>query len=102
MEHVVELVPTEAGVIPADWRAEPLGIVVDFLDHERRPIKRADRERMQGQFPYYGASGIIDYVNDFLFDDELILLAEDGENILSRASPIAFKIRGKAWVNNHL
>jgi type I restriction enzyme S subunit len=56
---------------------------------------------MQGNIPYYGASGVIDYVDDYLFDDELILLAEDGENLLSRNLPIAFKISGKAWVNNH-
>src|SRR5690606_37536378 len=51
--------------------------------------------------PYYGASGIIDYVNDYLFDDELILLGEDGANILSRATPLAFMVEGKVWVNNH-
>jgi type I restriction enzyme S subunit len=56
---------------------------------------------MRGPIPYYGASGIVDYVNQFLFNEELILLGEDGENILSRAVPLAFKISGKCWVNNH-
>ncbi len=56
---------------------------------------------MQGPYPYYGASGIIDYVNDFLFDDELILLGEDGANIVNRSSPLAFRVSGKIWVNNH-
>lgn len=56
---------------------------------------------MKGVYPYYGASGIIDYVNDYLFDDDLILLGEDGENILSRSLPLAFDVSGKIWVNNH-
>lgn len=56
---------------------------------------------MKGQYPYYGASGIIDYVNDYIFDENIILLGEDGENILSRNLPLAFKVSGKCWVNNH-
>ncbi len=56
---------------------------------------------MRGDIPYYGASGIVDYVNDFIFDEDLILLGEDGENILSRSCRLAFKISGKTWVNNH-
>jgi len=56
---------------------------------------------MQGKYPYYGASGIIDYVNDYLFDDDLILLGEDGANILTRSTPLAFLVSGKVWVNNH-
>ncbi|MYQ92215.1 restriction endonuclease subunit S [Streptomyces sp. SID4946] len=56
---------------------------------------------MRGNIPYYGASGIVDYVNAYLFDEDLILLGEDGENILSRVVPLAFKITGKSWVNNH-
>ena len=56
---------------------------------------------MRGTIPYYGASGIVDYVNDYLFDEDLILLGEDGENILSRNRRLAFRIAGKAWVNNH-
>jgi type I restriction enzyme S subunit len=56
---------------------------------------------MNGEYPYYGASGIIDYVNDYIFDEELILLGEDGANILNRSSPLAFRVSGKIWVNNH-
>ena len=56
---------------------------------------------MKGPYPYYGASGIIDYINDFIFDEDLILLGEDGENIISRNLPLAFKVSGKCWVNNH-
>ncbi|NTX18818.1 restriction endonuclease subunit S [Burkholderia cepacia] len=89
------------GSIPAEWEIVPLVDVVDFLDGYRRPVKDSERSKMQGEIPYYGASGIVDYVNDFLFDDDLILLGEDGENILSRNCRLAFKVSGKAWVNNH-
>ena len=54
-----------------------------------------------GDFPYYGASGIVDYVNEFIFDDDLLLISEDGANLLARTYPIAFSISGKTWVNNH-
>ncbi len=85
----------------SEWEAKRLGDVVDFLDGSRRPVKDADRAKMRGDFPYYGASGIVDYVNDYIFDEELILLGEDGENILSRNCPLAFRVSGKIWVNNH-
>ena len=86
---------------PADWEAKPVDQVVEFLDGKRIPLKQEDRDLMEGNIPYYGASGIIDYVNDYIFDDELILLGEDGENVVSRNLPLAFKIKGKSWVNNH-
>jgi len=88
-------------VIPSEWDIRPLGEITDFLDGRRRPVKDSDRAKMRGDVPYYGASGVVDYVNDYLFDEDLILLGEDGENILSRNSRLAFKISGKAWVNNH-
>ena len=84
-----------------EWAVKMLGEVVDFLDGKRKPIKDSDRAKMQGSYPYYGASGIIDYVNDYIFDDNLILLGEDGENIVSRNSRLVFQIAGKVWVNNH-
>ena len=83
------------------WDNCQLNDAVDFLDNLRQPIKSGDRIAIRGIYPYYGASGIIDYVNDYIFDDELILLGEDGENILSRNLPLAFKVKGKLWVNNH-
>jgi type I restriction enzyme S subunit len=92
---------TEIGLIPSDWDICTLSEAVDFLDGQRRPIKSSDREKITGEYPYYGASGIIDYVDDYIYDDELILLGEDGENILSRNLPLAFKVKGKIWVNNH-
>lgn len=87
--------------LPSGWSLEKLQAVVNFLDGQRKPVKEEDRRNMQGPYRYYGASGVIDHVNDYLFDDDLILLAEDGANILDRSTPIAFKVSGKIWVNNH-
>lgn len=83
------------------WPDVALVEAVDFLDSQRRPVKVTDRAKMRGRIPYYGASGIVDHVNQWLFDEDLILLGEDGENILSRVVPLAFKIKGRSWVNNH-
>jgi type I restriction enzyme, S subunit len=92
---------TEVGVIPKDWGVVTLDDAVEFLDSKRKPIKESERSKMRGIYPYYGASGIVDYVNDYLFDEDLILLGEDGENILSRNTRLAFRVSGKIWVNNH-
>lgn len=96
-----KIMHSEYGLIPDDWKIEQLEEVCEILDSKRKPIKSSDRELMQGDIPYYGASGIIDYVNDYIFDEELILLGEDGENIVSRNLPLAFRVSGKCWVNNH-
>lgn len=71
----------------------------DILDSMRVPITAKDRKK--GPYPYYGANGVQDYVADYIFDDELVLLAEDGGNFGSEVKPIAYKISGKCWVNNH-
>ena len=92
---------TELGEIPEDWDVCKLEYAANFLDGQRRPVKSGERAKMKGMYPYYGASGIVDYVNDYIFDGEFILLGEDGENILSRSLPLAFKASGKIWVNNH-
>ena len=92
---------TEVGVIPEDWKVCTLGDAVDFLDGKRKPIKESNRAKMHGIYPYYGASGIVDYVNNYLFNEDLILLGEDGENILSRSVRLAFRVSEKIWVNNH-
>lgn len=93
--------PSPLGIIPEDWEVKRLGEVCTFLDNQRIPIKDADRGKMKGKYPYYGASGIIDYVNDYIFDDDLILLGEDGANIITRSTPLAFLVSGKVWINNH-
>lgn len=71
----------------------------DILDSMRVPITAKDRKK--GSYPYYGANGIQDYVADYIFDDELVLLAEDGGNFGSEERPIAYRVSGKCWVNNH-
>ncbi|MBC6679254.1 restriction endonuclease subunit S [Zhenpiania hominis] len=71
----------------------------EILDSMRIPITAANRQ--EGPYPYYGANGIQDYVAEYIFDDELVLLAEDGGNFGSKTRPIAYRVSGKCWVNNH-
>lgn len=71
----------------------------EILDSMRVPITASDRRA--GPYPYYGANGIQDHVADYIFDDELVLLAEDGGNFGSKTKPIAYRVSGKCWVNNH-
>ena len=73
--------------------------VCEILDSKRVPITASNRQ--PGPYPYYGANGIQDYVADYIFDDELVLLAEDGGNFGSKEKPIAYRVSGKCWVNNH-
>lgn len=76
-----------------------LGEVVIFLDSKRKPVKES--ERVTGIYPYYGANGLQGWINDYIFDDELILLAEDGGHFNNPDRGVAYKITGKTWVNNH-
>ena len=82
-----------------DWPTGYLPDISENLDRSRVPITKADRK--PGNVPYYGASGEVDRVADFIFDQELLLVSEDGANLLARTYPIAFSISGKSWVNNH-
>lgn len=81
----------------AEWKT--LGELAENLDSKRKPITSGLREA--GKIPYYGASGIVDYVKDYIFDGDFLLVSEDGANLLARNTPIAFSISGKTWVNNH-
>lgn len=76
-----------------------LGNISENLDFMRKPITSGLREK--GNIPYYGASGIVDYVKDYIFEGDYLLVSEDGANLLARNTPIAFSISGKNWVNNH-
>ena len=80
-----------------EWKK--LGDLAENLDSKRKPITSGLREA--GSIPYYGASGIVDYVKDYIFDGDYLLVSEDGANLLARNTPIAFSISGKSWVNNH-
>ena len=82
-----------------DWPLIPLGELTENLDGRRVPVKEIDRK--PGPYPYYGASGIVDRVDGYLFDGEYLLIGEDGENLRTRQTPIAFMATGKFWVNNH-
>ena len=81
--------------------ARPLVEVAEFLDGKRVPLSEKERAKRKGPYPYYGASGVIDSVDGYLFDEPLVLLSEDGFNLVNRNSRIAFKVEGKVWINNH-
>jgi len=83
----------------SEWKKVKLEDICDILDSRRIPI--SEEKRIKGKYPYYGANGIQGYINDYIFDEELVLLAEDGGNFGSKIKPIAYKINGKTWVNNH-
>jgi type I restriction enzyme S subunit len=83
----------------SEWALAPLSDVTVNFDSRRVPVKAS--ERQPGPIPYYGATGVVDHVDGFLFDGEYLLVAEDGENLNSRSQPIAFLATGKFWVNNH-
>lgn len=82
-----------------EWEVKELGKISENFDSKRIPITENQREK--GTIPYYGASGIIDYVKDYIFDETLLCISEDGANLVDRNYPIAFSIHGKTWVNNH-
>ncbi len=82
-----------------NWPTVTLLEIAENMDRVRVPITKKDR--MPGDVPYYGASGVVDHVADFLFNEDLLLVSEDGANLLARSYPIAFSISGKSWVNNH-
>lgn len=90
------------GDVPEDWAVKKLKHVLDCLNSKRIPLSSEVRGEMTNrEYDYYGASGVIDKVEGFLFDETLILIGEDGANLLSRSSPLAFLAKGKFWVNNH-
>ena len=84
-----------------DWPIRKLSNIVEFQNRKRIPLKSADRALRQGAYPYYGASGIVDWIDDYLFEGKHLLISEDGENLRSRTTPIAFRVYGRFWVNNH-
>jgi type I restriction enzyme S subunit len=83
----------------SDWPLVPLAELTVNFDTKRKPVKGPDRR--PGPYPYYGASGVVDYVDGYLFDGDYLLIAEDGENLRTRQTPVAFMATGKFWVNNH-
>lgn len=87
--------------IPTIFNLKKIGDVVELLDSKRVPLSESQRRGRRGTHPYYGATGVIDYINDYIFDEELILLAEDGSTSNADGYPIVQYVWGKYWVNNH-
>src|SRR6266478_6352574 len=93
--------------LPDGWQWVKLGDVCEFLDSRRIPVNDPERRRRIADkkqselYPYYGANGQVGWINDYLFDEPLILLAEDGGNFGSLDRPIAYAVSGRYWVNNH-
>ena len=86
-----------------EWEEVRLKKVVKCLDNKRIPLNKQERQKMQGDIPYYGSTSIVDYVNDYIFDEDLVLVSEDGGYFYEyETRPIAFYITGKSWVNNHV
>jgi restriction endonuclease S subunit len=85
----------------SNWPTAKLGDVIDLFDSQRVPLNSRQRQERQGKFPYYGAQGIIDHIDGYIFDGRYILVAEDGENLNSKKLPFALFATGKFWVNNH-
>ena len=83
------------------WPTAKLGDVIDVFDSQRVPLNSRERRERQGKYPYYGAQGIIDHIDGFIFDGRYLLVAEDGENLNSKKLPLALFASGKFWVNNH-
>ncbi|MDJ1171926.1 restriction endonuclease subunit S [Roseofilum sp. BLCC_M154] len=104
MNHIIEggsiqLIVDSGELVVNSWQIKSLEDICENLDSQRVPITKSKRK--PGSIPYYGASGVVDYVDDYLFDEDLLLVSEDGANLLARTYPIAFSISGKTWVNNH-
>ncbi|MFA5146960.1 MAG: restriction endonuclease subunit S [Candidatus Omnitrophota bacterium] len=86
---------------PQGWSEVELHNCVDVLDSQRVPVNSDERTKRQGKVPYYGATGQVGWIDDYLFDEELLLIGEDGAPFFDKTKPIAYIINGKSWVNNH-
>ena len=105
-QHVFDALPTRLvdsaiGPVPEGWHSGSLGDVIDIHDSQRVPLSRREREQRSGFFRYYGATGIIDYVNNFLFDGLFVLVGEDGTVVNDQDGPVVQYVWGRFWVNNH-
>ena len=100
----VELVDSKIewfGLVPKHWKKSKVLFELEFHNNRRVPLSTEEREQRQGDVPYYGSTGIIDYIDDYIFDGEYILTGEDGFNIVLRSQPLSRIVKGKFWVNNH-
>ena len=97
----VPMVESELGLIPQGWEVRSFGEVSHNFDRQRKPLSGMARSTMQGEYPYYGAAKILDYINGYLFDGRYLLIAEDGSVITEDGKPVLQLVTGKFWVNNH-
>ena len=89
------------GNLPKNWVLSNIEDSIDILDYMRKPVSASERAKRIGDIPYYGATGIAGKIDDYLFDEELVLLGEDGAPFLDYSKNVAYIISGKSWVNNH-
>jgi type I restriction enzyme S subunit len=96
------MIKFDKSVIPNEWEVATVGDCCDILDSQRIPLNRKERRERQGDIPYYGANGQVGWVDEWIFDEELVLLAEDGGHFDEyQTRSIAYRVKGKTWVNNH-
>jgi len=97
----VRMMDSSLGRIPEKWEIKPLGEVTLNFDSRRKPLSSMQRAQRQGEYPYYGAAKILDYIDDFIFDGKYLLIAEDGSVITPNGKPVLQLVNAKFWVNNH-
>lgn len=100
------MIPVEADLLmrrlPKHWQSTPLRYITECLDGKRIPLNAEERSNRRGDYPYWGANGVVDSVDDYLFDEPLVLLGEDGAPFFDKTKPVAFYVTDKIWVNNHI
>lgn len=97
----VPRVASPLGDIPQGWGVKTLGQIAENFDRLRKPLSKMQRAEIQGEYPYYGAAKVFDYINDFIFDGEYLLMAEDGSVITTERAPVLQLVNEKFWPNNH-
>ena len=95
------LVPSELGDIPEGWEVGAVGTYATNFDAKRVPVSKAERLKRRGRYPYHGAAGVMDHVDDYLFDGVFLLVGEDGSVVTEAGSAVTQYVWGKFWVNNH-
>ncbi len=101
MSPAVPRVPSPLGEIPQGWEVKKLSEIAENFDRLRKPLSKMQRAEMQGVYPYYGAAKVFDCVNDFIFEGEYLLMAEDGSVITPDRAPVLQLVNEKFWPNNH-
>ncbi len=90
------------GEIPKHWKIIKTNLISENLDGRRVPLNAVERDSIKGDIPYWGSNNIVDYINDYIFDETLVLVGEDGSPFFERDKPVSFVTSGKVWINNHI